>query len=549
VKGDWPGALRPDPGKNKRNKDMKALLLNPKTPHSFWTFDRSLDLVGRKSLMPPLGLLTVAALLPPDWDLRLVDLEFRKIDDDLWNWADIVMISGMVVQKDSMKTLIQTAKRKGKTVVVGGPYATSVPQAVKEAGADFVFQGEAESGLSTLIEALQEGRDEGVFTEREKPAMTCSPIPRYDLLDLGAYNSMPVQTSRGCPFNCEFCDIINLFGRIPRYKNPDQVIDELEALYRLGWNGGVFICDDNFIGNKKHAKAILKELTPWMEGHGKPFGFWTQTSVNLGQDLELIDLMTEANFGHVFIGIESPDEDVLNRNRKYQNIKNPLVESLGNIMSNGLTVMGSFIIGFDGEEKGVDDRICAFVERTHIPAVMLNSLQVPPNTALWDRLEREDRLIKGRTDGQSTGGKLNYVPTRPEREIIQEYLSTVDRLFEPSAYLKRAYDYYLAMRPTRLALAGKRGEKSRKSGASDDRPSNQVIKDRRVRPALRLFWRQGIASPHRIQFWKQLIGMYRKNPSRISTYLMAIALGENLFHMRRIVRDRMLSESMSRGTQ
>ncbi len=517
---------------------MKVLLISPKTPHSFWTFDQTLDMVGRKALLPPLGLITVAALLPLDWELRFVDRTFQPLGNDQWDWADMVMVSGMFAQKEDVLGLIRESKKRGLPVVAGGPYVTSVPDEAVQAGADFVLRGEAETMLAGWLKALAAGATGGIFEESEKPDMATVPIPRYDLLDLKAYNCMSVQTSRGCPFNCEFCDIINLYGRVPRYKGPEQVIAELEALYRLGWNGGVFICDDNFIGNKKHARAILAQLTPWLESRGKPFGFWTQASVNLGQDLELIDLMTEANFGYIFIGIESPDECVLTGARKHQNVNNPLAESLHAINANGLSIMGSFILGFDGETRGAGERISAFIEKARIPLVMLNCLEAAPNTALWDRLQQENRLLKDRTEGTGGSGTLNFIPSRPETEIIAEYLDALEVLYDPSNLMKRAYNYYLAMRPTRRALARRRGEKVPARVLADNRPANKVIRDQRIRPALLVMWRQGVVSPHRVQFWKQLLGIYRKNPSRISTYLMTLAMGENLFRYGEVIKKR-----------
>ena len=267
-------------------------------------------------------------------------------------------ISAMILQKGGMLSLIKESKRRGKTVVAGGPYPTSVLEPVLEAGADFVMQGEAENCMDRLLAALEREQPPVVITNSEKPVMTQSPVPRFDLLTLQDYVVMSFQTSRGCPFDCEFCDIVNLFGRVPRYKTPDQVIEEVETLYDLGWRKDLFICDDNFIGNKSHAKAILRKLIPWQESYGKPFGFWCQASVNLGKDIELIDMMTEANVHQVFVGIESPDTDVLERAHKYQNVRNSTLDMLHSLNKNGLGIVASFIIGFDGEKKGVGDRIC-----------------------------------------------------------------------------------------------------------------------------------------------------------------------------------------------
>ncbi len=346
---------------------MRVLLINPEFPGSFWSLLESCKLLGRKTLMPPLGLLTLAALLPGDWELRLVDLNAQQLRADDWEWAELVMLSGMIVQREGLLHLIREAKQRRKTVVVGGPFATSVPQAILEAGADFLVRGEGENTIPLWLAALRAGATHGVIEPDGLPDMTLSPVPRFDLLNLSDYIIVGIQTSRGCPFNCEFCDIVNLYGRKPRYKNPDQVLAELALLLNLGWKREVFICDDNFIGSQTHARAILKKLIPWMQSHGEPFSFWTQVSANLGNHTAMVDLMTEANFSNVFIGVESPDEAVLVGNRKYQNLKNPLGQSLTNISANGLGVVPSFIMGFDQETKGAGDRICAFVESITCP--------------------------------------------------------------------------------------------------------------------------------------------------------------------------------------
>jgi radical SAM superfamily enzyme YgiQ (UPF0313 family) len=513
---------------------MKALLVNPETPPSYWSFKETCELAGCKALCPPLGLITVAALLPEEWQLRVVDLETRVLTDDDWLWADLVMISAMVVQKDGAHRVIRQAKERGKPVVIGGTYPSSLPDELIEAGCDFVVTGEGEITVPLLLRALKEGKSGGLIESYEKPDMVTSPVPRYDLLNLDDYVILSLQTSRGCPFNCEFCDIISLFGRNPRYKEPEQVIKELENLRNLGWRKDVFISDDNFIGHKPHAKAILAKLTPWLENNGKPFSFWTQASVNLGQDLDLIDHLTEANFSTIFVGVESPDEDVLKLNRKYQNIKNPLVESLNNICKNGLVVVASFIIGFDGEERGTGDRISSFVELTSVPLVMLNTLQVAPNTALGDRLAKEGRRMDHKTTGQSTGARLNYLPTRPETEILAEYLEAWEYLYDPARYLDRAYRYFLTMRPTRLAMGMKDGPTVPVKQAPR-RYSLSMRLGNFVR-FLRLSWRLGIRPKYRWQYWRQLLGIWKRNPSRLVTYLNFCSLGENMFGLAPTIR-------------
>jgi radical SAM superfamily enzyme YgiQ (UPF0313 family) len=518
---------------------MRGLLVCPEFPFSFWSFQKSCRLRGNKTVNPPLGLITVAALLPAEWELRLVDLNTRSLTEEDWQWADLILISAMYIQRAGLLALVREAKRRGKTVVAGGPYPTSLPEAVVEAGCDFVVRGEGENTIPLLLEAIRDGKT-GIIENHEKPDLTTSPIPRFDLLRLKDYATVTIQTSRGCPFDCEFCDVVHLFGRIPRYKTPKQVIAELETLYRLGARGSVFICDDNFIGSKKHAQALLQELTPWLRSRGEPFNFLTQASVNLGQDLEMINLMTAANLDKVFIGIESPDENVLQASHKYHNIKNPLIESLCNLKQNGMGVIGSFIIGLDGETKGAGERICAFMEQTAIPMAMLGVLQAAPHTSLWHRLEREGRLRSDRGDDLGTFSALNYEPDRPEAEIMQEYVDAWDHLYEPSRYLSRAYRYYLAMRPARRPPAT-----PAEGPAPKDRIFDKGMTWRRkfieLKALVKIIWWQGVRTSYRRQFWTQMIGMLRHNPTRFVEYIVTCAMGEDLFNMRRIVREKALA--------
>ncbi len=510
---------------------MKALLLYPELPYSFWSLKETCKFSGRKSLFPPLGLLTAAALLPQDWEFRLVDLNTRALSDADWNWADLVMISGMIIQQNDILGLVQEAKQRNKISVAGGPYVTSVPGAVLEAGVDFLVRGEGEVVIPHFVTALEQGQMGGVFEEKRKPDLTASPVPRFDLVNLADYNDVSIQTSRGCPYNCEFCDIVNLFGRVPRYKSPEQVLRELETLYRLGWRRQVFFSDDNFIGNKDHACSILTRIISWNKNRGEPFGFWTQTSVNLGQDLTLLDLMTEANFSYVFLGVETPETEILSRSGKYHNLRQPLTESLVTINANGLSVVGSFIIGFDHEKAGAGNRICEFIEECSIPMVMLNLLEVLPNTRLWERLEQEERLLADQTSGDFFDLSLNYLPTRPREEILSEYVQTIDRIYEPSGYLARAYRYYLNMRPTRRALTARKGD-----NGTVNLSHLRLYPDSKAKELLgllKLIWRQGITPPYRWQFWRQLLGIYQHNPSRLKNYLISCAMGENFFSLRK----------------
>ncbi|MBW4578117.1 MAG: B12-binding domain-containing radical SAM protein [Tildeniella nuda ZEHNDER 1965/U140] len=500
---------------------MRVLLLYPLFPKSFWSFDKALELVGRKVSLPPLSLTTVAAILPQTWEFRLVDRNIRYESDADWYWADLVIISGMIVQKPDMLYLIESAKRRGKLVAVGGPYVTSVPEAAQAAGVDFLVLDEGEITLPMLVEALERGETSGVFrADGEKPAVTDTPVPRFDLLELDAYGDMSVQFSRGCPFQCEFCDIIVLYGRKPRTKTPAQLLAELQTLYDLGWRRTIFVVDDNFIGNKRNVKLMLKELAPWMKAHGYPFSLSTEASVDLAQDQELLDLMIAANFTAVFLGIETPDTDSLSMTQKFQNTRNSLVEAVQTINRTGLRVMAGFIIGFDGEKTGAGDRIIDFVEATAIPQALFSMLQALPNTALWHRLEKEGRLRAG--DGEANIHQTtltNFVPTRPLEEIAREYVRCFWELYEPDRYLARVYRHFLVMTPS------PNKKKFKLPGLVD------------IRAMLTICWRQGIQRNTRWQFWRQFVSILRRNPGVFKHYLTNCALLEHFIDYREIVRD------------
>ncbi len=521
---------------------MKVLLIYPTTPLSFFSYPKLLRRMGCKAVMPPLSLLTVAALLPREWQLRLADLNVEPLTDWQWDWADLVMISGMLIHRQNLLNLIQEAKARGKVVVVGGPYASSLPEEVLQAGADFVVRGEGENAIPLLLEALAQGQRGGVIQCDSRPDLATSPIPRFDLLNLKDYIDIPIQTSRGCPHDCEFCDVVQLFGRRPRYKEPRQVIAELETLYRLGWWGLVFISDDNFIGNKTHARAILRELTPWSKSRGEPFVFNTQTTVTLGEDVPLIDLMTEANFVEVLLGLESPDEEALILSDKHHNRRIPMQEAVQTIQANGLTVMGSFILGMDGEQAGAGDRIISFIEATNIPIIMINLLQPAPHTRLWRRLQQEGRLLEG-TIKQSLqldtiGGCQFFIPSRPREQIMAEYHKVWETIYEPRRYLERSYRFFLGMRPTRAELARRRGETLPPPPVP---PAKQPLRNKLfdLRVFLHLSWQLGLVNSTRWQWWRQLLGMLRKNPSRLKDYLVCCVRGESMSCLRDLLRQRL----------
>ena len=495
---------------------MHILLLYPRFPQSFWSFEQALELVNRKALLPPLGLVTVAALLPQQWEFKLVDRNIRDVAEAEWQWADIVVVSAMIVQREDFAAQIQEAKRRGKRVAVGGPYPTSLPHEAEAIGADFLILDEGEMTLPAFVEALERGETSGVFRSEEKPDVTKTPIPRYDLLEMDAYDNMSVQFSRGCPFQCEFCDIIILYGRKSRTKTPTQFLSELEQLYELGWRRSIFLVDDNFIGNKRNVKLLLNELKDWMIAHDYPFHLNTEASVDLAQDPELMELMVECNFNAVFLGIETPDTDSLSLTKKFQNVRDPLTESVQRIMRYGLRVTAGFIIGFDDEKPGAGDRIISFVEDTAIALAMFSMLQALPGTALWQRLEKEGRMLDERANINQTT-LMNFIPSRPVEEIAAEYIHAFDKLYDPQNYLSRTYRQFLLM-----------GEPKHKTSLR--KPSWAAI-----RALLTICWRQGIVRKTRWFFWPYLFHIMWAKPKMWQHYLSICALGEHFLEYRELV--------------
>jgi radical SAM superfamily enzyme YgiQ (UPF0313 family) len=433
----------------------------------------------------------------------------------------------MIVQKADMAAQIAKAKQRGLPVAVGGPFASSTPDAPELELADFKVLDEGEITLPMFIEAIERGDSSGRFSANgEKPDVTGTPIPRFDLLELDAYDSMSVQFSRGCPFQCEFCDIIVLYGRKPRTKTPEQLIAELQTLYDLGWRRSIFLVDDNFIGNKRNAKLLLPALKQWQIERGYPFSFSTEASVDLASDEELMLMMAEARFDSVFLGIETPDEASLSIAGKHQNTRSSLEESVDRITSYGIRVMAGFIIGFDGEKIGAGSRIVTFVSRTGIPAAMMGMLQALPNTGLWHRLEKEGRLIQEKTDakGVNQTNLLNFVPTRPIRDIANEYVDAFCRLYEPNAYIDRVTHYYLKMGLPRW---------QKYVTAAFGKPSLPAWSD--VRALIIVVWRQGLKRDTRWRFWRSLLKVARKNPGVLEQFLVVLAHNEHFLEYRSVV--------------
>jgi radical SAM superfamily enzyme YgiQ (UPF0313 family) len=501
---------------------MNVLLLYPRFPKSFWSFEKTLALLNRKAMLPPLGLITVAAILPQEWNFKLVDLNIREATEAEWNWSELVIMSAMIVQKDDLLAQIRECNRRGKPVAVGGPYPTALPDEAKGAGADYMILDEGEITLPMFVDAIARGDRAGIFRSGgEKPDVTGTPVPRFDLLQMESYAEMSVQFSRGCPFQCEFCDIIVLYGRKPRTKAPEQILAELQYLYDLGWRRSIFMVDDNFIGNKRNVKLFLKQMQPWMVEHAFPFSFATEASVDLAQDQELMDMMVACNFGSVFLGIETPDEDSLAMTQKFQNTRDPLSEAVKNIARSGLRVMAGFIIGFDGEKAGAGNRIVNFVEETTIPTALFSMLQALPDTALWHRLAKEGRLRGESTSGNQTA-LMNFVPTRPLEDIAHEFVEAFWQLYEPKKFLSRTYRHFMLLSEANYPKKGKVSQKK------IDRVAIKAI-------AI-IFWRQGFVRDTRWMFWRYLWGMYQHNRGGLSSYLSTCAQIEHFVEYREIVR-------------
>jgi radical SAM superfamily enzyme YgiQ (UPF0313 family) len=410
---------------------MKALLVYPEhLPRTYWSFSGALPYIERRAALPPLGLVTVAAMLPEHWELRLIDMNVAPLRDADLLWADVVLTSTMVVQAPSLDEVVARCNRLGVPVAAGGPYPSISPECLH--GVDHVFIGEAEGALAKFAEDLERGCAMPVYRADGFPEVDDSPVPRFDLLDLQAYASMAVQHSRGCPFSCEFCDIWKLYGRRHRVKSPEQMTAELDALLAAGWRGSVFFVDDNFIGNRRLAKRSLAMLERWQRDHGFPFQFFTEASVNLGADDELMRPMRDAGFSFVFLGIETPSVESLLGANKPVNAKLDLLESVRNIQANGIEVSSGFIVGFDEDSDDIFDRQIAFIREAGIPIAMVGILTALRGTDLYERLRREGRLL-GESAGNNTHGfEANFVTRMPVNRLAEGYKRVLRTLYDPT---------------------------------------------------------------------------------------------------------------------
>jgi radical SAM superfamily enzyme YgiQ (UPF0313 family) len=481
-------------------KKIKALLVWPKIPNSFWAFNGMLELLPEKVVMPPLGLITVGALCPAEWNLRLADEAVEDLTDDDLRWADLVMVGGMEVQKAGMVDILARSRGLGVRTMVGGPYASSEPERMLTL-ADHVVVGEPDEVFGEIAAALEAGTAKRLYEVTDKPDVTCTPIPRFDLLKLGSYASMSIQFSRGCPFQCEFCDIIILYGRKPRTKHPQQVTAELDALLSLGWMKQVFIVDDNFIGNHARALELCVELEKWQHAHGSPVMFYTEASMDLARKTALVEAMVKANFFYVFLGIESPSKESLQETKKFQNLAVDPVNCIDILHEKGLWVTGGFIVGFDSDTDDIFERQIEFIERTAIPWALLNSLHAMPRTALYERMQKEGRLLVESEHSSGDTNPPNFRTKLAPAVMLRGQAKTLAAIYEPKAFYERAW-------------RSMERWKIRKNQRAARQPNAVGI----AAIVARSIWQQGIKSSYRTAYWKYLfriLSHYAFNPPKI----------------------------------
>ena len=488
---------------------MKVLLINPEFPDTYWSFRHALPFEGKRSAFPPLGLMTVSALLPKSWERRMVDLNVRRLRDSDIEWADMVFATAMLVQKDSLRQVVKRCKAKGKRVVLGGPYVTTTIEDLPEA--DHIFLGEAETTLPQFVKDLERGEAKPSYKADERPPLALTPVADFQLADLKRYSAMSVQYSRGCPFSCEFCDIIEIYGRVPRTKSNQQILAELDALKDLGWRGTVFIVDDNFIGNKKNVRQLMPELAEWQKRNGHPFSLLTEASVNLADDEQLLRDMQCAGFRRVFLGIETPVEESLKEAQKSQNRGN-LLDSVKRIQSYGMEVMAGFIVGFDNDPDDIFERQINFIRESAIPLAMVGLLNALPDTQLWRRLEREGRLLGQDATGNNTVCSLNFITKMDPARLIEGYQTIMRTIYSPREYYRRALDsmtrtHQLGPEPQHYSLIGG------------------------IASLARIGLRLGVLDGERKEFWRFLVEAVTGHRQKFAETLRLAAMG---YHFRKL---------------
>jgi radical SAM superfamily enzyme YgiQ (UPF0313 family) len=490
---------------------MNALLIYPEWPDTYWSFKHALPFEGKRSAYPPLGLMTVASLLPSHWKKRLVDTNIRPLTDADLEWADVAMLSGMLVHKAEILDILARCRKRGLRTVIGGPVTSSVVELPQHA--DHVVIGEAEDIVPGLAEDLERGTAKPLYQAPERPVLSKTPVPDLSLIDLKHYSAMAIQYSRGCPFNCEFCDIIEIYGRRPRLKSPEQVIAEVEQLRDRKWRGSIFIVDDNFIGNKGKVKEMLPVLGDWNNRLRKPYTFFTEASLNLADDLELLEMMKDSRFIRVFLGIETPVEASLKEAQKFQNTRRSLMESVRRIQSYGMEVMAGFIVGFDNDPEEIFDKQVEFIQESGIPLAMVGLLLALPGTQLYRRLLKEGRILAEGT-GNNMNLALNFVPKMNPERLVEGYRSILQRIYHPDAYYERVRKF-LAESPRVLHHA--------------PRTSSDYL------AVLRSIVKQGILGESRGSYWKFVLEAATRYRHAFDRAMMLAIMGHHFQTLTRIV--------------
>jgi radical SAM superfamily enzyme YgiQ (UPF0313 family) len=488
---------------------MKVLLVYPEFPDTYWSFRHALTFEGKQAAFPPLGLMTISPMLPKDWERKLVDLNVEELWPDDIEWADIVMVSAMIVQRESLEEVVGLCRKLGKKVVVGGPYVSTSSERLPDA--DHIFIGEAETTLPEFINDLELGIARKIYKADERPSLLNTPVPDFSLIDMKHYSAMNIQYSRGCPFNCEFCDIIEIYGRVPRTKSNQQMILELDELRATGWRGLVFIVDDNFIGNKKNVRIFMPDLIKWSRENDYPFSFITEASVNLAEDDALLEMMETAGFRRVFLGIETPVEESLKEAQKGQNTRRDLLDSVKKIQSYGMEVMAGFIVGFDNDPENIFELQMKFIRESGIPLAMVGLLTALPDTQLWRRLETEGRLIEMST-GNNTDCSLNFVPKMNPARLVEGYKNILRNIYSPEEYYRRALDCLSRFHKNRI-----------------EPRTSTLLED--IRSLYRIIVKLGIRDSGRRAFWNYVYRLVRFYPRDIAHGLTLAAMG---YHFRQI---------------
>jgi radical SAM superfamily enzyme YgiQ (UPF0313 family) len=476
-------------------------------------------------MTPPLGLITVAALCPSSWEIRLIDHAFEELRDKDLLWADLVMVSAMHAQRADALATLARARAFGRRTFVGGPWASTDPEAVLLV-ADHVMVGEAEEAFPGIADELERGAARPLYRIVDKPDMTHSPVPRFDLLHREKYTSMPIQFSRGCPFQCEFCDIITIYGRRPRAKTPAQVMRELDVLRGLGWRNEVFIVDDNFIGNSKHALELAIALGAWCDKHGRPFSFYTEASIDLADRPELMAAMVQANFMYVFIGIETPSAVGLKESKKFQNLRRDNLEQVRIIQNAGLWVLAGFIVGFDSDDDNIFERQRDFIEKASITWAMAGVLQAPPTTALLDRMKREGRLIED-SKALSNFSAPNFRTILPLPVLLGGLSKLLFWLYDPKSFFDRAF----------RSLEVWHTKPSQKPPA--------LPLSYNLRLLVNSMWTQGVRSSYRRAYWEflwKLVRNYATNDTKMWMGVMVLLSAHHFLIYAREVADELEQE-------